>query len=96
MSSRLQKINSDYNRRKIEIENNEKIMRDVISSLKVMRGSLSQETINVINNYQPGLLELLDFDNLSDYTNLDNIKRVKDNLTYVIDTLLTSMERELV
>lgn len=96
MSSRLQKINSDYNRRKIEIENNEKIMRDVISSLKVMRGSLSQETVNVINNYQPGLLELLDFDNLSDYTNLDNIKRVKDNLTYVIDTLLTSMERELV
>lgn len=96
MSSRLQKIYNDYNRRKIEIENNEKIMKDVLNSLKVMRSSLSEETIEIINTYQPGLMELLNFDNLSDFGNIENIEKVKTNLNYVLDTLLTSMERELI
>lgn len=96
MSSRLQTIYNNYNRRKIEIENNEKIMKDVLNSLKVMRSSLSEETLVIINTYQPGLMELLNFDNLSDYGNIENIEKVKTNLNYVLDTLLTSMERELI
>lgn len=96
MSSRLQKIYNDYNRRKIEIENNEKIMKDVLNSLKVMRTSLSKETLDIINTYQPGLMELLNFDNLSDYGNIENIEKVKTNLNYVLETLLSSMERELI
>lgn len=96
MSSRLQKIYNDYNRRKIEIENNEKIMKDVLNSLKVMRTSLSKETLDIINTYQHGLMELLNFDNLSDYGNIENIEKVKTNLNYVLETLLSSMERELI
>lgn len=96
MSSRLQTIYNNYNRRKIEIENNEKIMKDVLNSLKVMRSSLSEETLAIINTYQPGLMELLNFDNLYDYGNIENIEKVKTNLNYVLDTLLTSMERELI
>lgn len=96
MSSRLQEIYNNYNRRKIEIENNERIMKDVLDSIKVLKNSLSEETLSIINSYQPGLMELLNFDSLSDYSNIQNIEKVKNNLNYVLDTLLTSMERELV
>lgn len=96
MSSRLQAIYNNYNRRKIEIENNEKIMKDVLNSLKVMRSSLSEETLAIINTYQPGLMELLNFENLNDLGNIENIEKVKTNLNYVLETLLSSMERELV
>ena len=96
MSSRLQAIYNNYNRRKIEIENNEKIMKDVLNSLKVMRSSLSEETLAIINTYQPGLMELLNFENLNDLGSIENIEKVKTNLNYVLETLLSSMERELV
>ena len=96
MSSRLQAIYNNYNRRKIEIENNEKIMKDVLNSLKVMRSSLSEETLAIINTYQPGLMGLLNFENLNDLGNIENIEKVKTNLNYVLETLLSSMERELV
>ncbi len=95
MSSRLQEIYNNYNRRKIEIENNERIMKDVLDSIKVLKNSLSKETLSIINSYQPGLMELLNFDNISDYSNIQNIEKVKNNLNYVLDKLLTSMEKEL-
>lgn len=95
MSSRLQEIYNNYNRRKIEIENNERIMKDVLDSIKVLKNSLSEETLSIINSYQPGLMELLNFDNISDYSNIQNIEKVKNNLNYVLDKLLTSMEKEL-
>ena len=95
MSSRLQEIYNNYNRRKIEIENNERIMKDVLVSIKVLKNSLSEETLSIINSYQPGLMELLNFDNISDYSNIQNIEKVKNNLNYVLDKLLTSMEKEL-
>lgn len=99
MSSRLQKIHNDYNRKQIEIENNEKILKDVISSLTAIKSSLSEDTMNIINSYQPGLLELLNFDTIIVKDDLaktkENINRLKDNIKYVLDTLLTNMEREL-
>lgn len=99
MSSRLQKIHNDYNRKQIEIENNEKILKDVMSSLTAIKSSLSEDTINIINSYQPGLLELLNFDTIIVKDDLvktkENINRLKDNIKYVLDTLLTNMEREL-
>lgn len=99
MSSRLQKINSEYSRKLIEIENNEKIKKDVISSLVAIKSSLSEETVNTVNSYQPGLLDLLDFDNLSKDGKFDKssieVSQLKENLKYVLDTLLTNMEREL-
>ena len=99
MSSRLQNIYTEYNRKKIEAENNERILKDVVTSLNAIKSSLSEETINVINTYQPGLLELLNFENLSSdgkfNVSNENIERLKENLKYVLDVLMTSMEREL-
>lgn len=99
MSSRLQKIHNDYNRKQIEIENNEKILKDVMSSLNAIKASLSEDTISIINSYQPGLLELLNFDTIVVKDDLvktkENINRLKDNIKYVLETLLTNMEREL-
>lgn len=100
MSSRLQEIHNKYNRKKIEVENNEKILKDVLTSLQVIKSSLSEETIAVVNTYQPGLLDMLDFDNLYKDGKLENsldlVDRIKENLKYVLDTLLTSMERDLI
>ena len=70
-------------------------MKDVLDSIKVLKNSLSEETLSIINSYQPGLMELLNFDNISDYSNIQNIEKVKNNLNYVLDKLLTSMEKEL-
>lgn len=99
LSSRLQKIHNDYNRKQIEIENNEKILKDVMSSLNAIKASLSEDTISIINSYQPGLLELLNFDTIVVKDDLvktkENINRLKDNIKYVLETLLTNMEREL-
>lgn len=100
MSSRLQEIHNKYNRKKIEVENNEKILKDVLASLQVIKSSLSEETIAVVNTYQPGLLDMLDFDNLYKDGKLENsldlVDKIKENLKYVLDTLLTSMERDLI
>lgn len=100
MSSRLQEINNLYNRKKIEAENNEKILKDVLSSLNAIKSSLSQETIDVVNVYHPGLLDMLNFDNLSKdgkFNDInENIETLKNNLKYVIDSLLSSMEKDLV
>ena len=99
MSSKLQKIHNDYNRKQIEIENNEKILKDVMSSLNAIKSSLSEDTMNIINSYQPGLLELLNFDTIVVKDDLvktkENINRLKENIKYVLETLLTNMEREL-
>lgn len=100
MSSRLQDIHNAYHRKKVEAENNEKILKDVISSLEAISSSLSEETVAIINSYHPGLLDLLNFEVLSNDGKFNgsnkNIETLKTNINYVLDELMTNMERELV
>lgn len=93
MSSRLQNLYNKYNVRKIEIENNEKIIKDEISTIKAIKESLSPEVIEIINGYHPNLLDMLNVERFSDLSKIDEFK---ENLNFVIETLFTSMESDLV
>lgn len=92
MSKRLQNLYNVYNRRKIEIENNEKIIKDVTSSLRAMKESLSPKVIEVINQYDPNLLDMLDVEKFSD---LSKVEEFKKTLNYIIETMFDSMESDL-
>lgn len=92
MSKRLQDLYDTYTRRKIEIENNEKIIKDVTSSLKAMKESLSPKVIEVINQYDHNLLDMIDVDKFSD---LSKIEEFKKTLNYIIDTMFNAMESDL-
>lgn len=92
MSKRLQDLYNNYNRRELEIENNEKIVKDAIATIKSIKKSLPQEVMDVINQYHPNLLDMLEVDK---YEDLSKIEEFKENLKFVLDTLFTSMENDL-
>ena len=78
-----------YNKRQGVIESNESMLNECISSLVSLKQNLTPEIVEVVNKYNPNLLDLLDEEKFKDIKNVEEFKRTLD---YVIDSLCTTVE----
>ena len=85
----VQSLLNEYNKRQGVIESNESMLNECISSLVSLKQNLTPEIVEVVNKYNPNLLDLLDEEKFKDIKNVEGFKRTLD---YVIDSLCTTVE----
>lgn len=85
----VQSLLNEYNKRQGVIESNESMLNECISSLVSLKQNLTPEIVEVVNKYNPNLLDLLDEEKFNDIKNVEEFKRTLD---YVIDSLCTTVE----
>ena len=85
----VQSLLNEYNKRQGVIESNESMLNECISSLVSLKQNLTPEIVEVVNKYNPNLLDLLDEEKFNDIQNVEEFKRTLD---YVIDSLCTTVE----
>lgn len=85
----VQNLLNEYNKRQGVIESNESMLNECISSLVSLKQNLTPEIVEVVNKYNPNLLDLLDEEKFKDIKNVEEFKRTLD---YVIDSLCTTVE----
>lgn len=85
----VQGLLNEYNKRQGVIESNESMLNECISSLVSLKQNLTPEIVEVVNKYNPNLLDLLDEEKFKDIKNVEEFKRTLD---YVIDSLCTTVE----
>ncbi|MFQ9249552.1 MAG: hypothetical protein ACLR3R_20100 [Clostridium paraputrificum] len=85
----VQSLLNEYNKRQGVIESNESMLNECISSLVSLKQNLTPEIVEVVNKYNPNLLDLLDEEKFKDIKNVEEFKRTLD---YVIDSLCTTVE----
>lgn len=88
----LQNLLNEYNKRQGVIESNEKVLNECINSLVTLKNSITPEMEEIINKYNPNLLDMLDIEKFKD---IKNVEEFKKTLSYVIDAMCTSVERML-
>lgn len=85
----VQSLLNEYNKRQGVIESNESMLNECIYSLVSLKQNLTPEIVEVVNKYNPNLLDLLDEEKFKDIKNVEEFKRTLD---YVIDSLCTTVE----
>lgn len=85
----VQSLLNEYNKRQGVIESNEALLNECVNSLVALKSNITPEIKEVIDKYDPTLLDLLDTEKFKDISNVEEFKRTLD---HVIDTLCTVVE----
>lgn len=92
MSARLQNLYNEYSKREGVIESNQRALAECIEQVKVLKANITGELLDIVNTYEPNLLDVIDEER---FNNLENVEEFKKSLEYVIGRLFTFLESEL-
>lgn len=92
MKNRIDNLFSEYNKLQGTMEANQKVFNENVAVLENLLNSIPSEVEEIVNKYQPGILDVL---RNKDLYKIEENDKLCESIDFVVNTFVEDLERML-